>query len=104
MHVAARGEVVAVIGAMAPARTTLCRAISGVHRTPAGSISFDDKPLFEILCASSCRIGHRACAEGRHVFAPFRWRTIFLVGAWSVKRSATPDGSQIEWTYDAFPI
>ena len=103
MHVR-RGEVVAVIGANGAGKTTLLRAISRVQPVSAGSISFDDKPLLKFSAHHLARLGIAHVPEGRHVFAPLSVEDNLLVGAWSVKRSATPDGSQIEWTYDAFPI
>jgi len=93
-----------VIGANGAGKTTLLRAISGVQPVSAGSISFDDKPLLKFSAHHRAGLASRIVPEGRHVFAPLSVEDNLLVGAWSVKRSATPDGSQIEWTYDAFPI
>ncbi len=99
------GEVVTLVGSNGAGKTTTLRALSGLHRPAAGTISFngtriDATPAHEIV---SLGLGHSP--EGRHVFARMTIEENLLLGAFlrkSAKRSELD--ADLDRTYAMFPV
>ncbi len=67
LHVGA-GEVVALLGPNGAGKTTTLRAISGIVRPMAGSISIDGSDIAKLSPAARARLGIAHVPEGRGVF------------------------------------
>jgi branched-chain amino acid transport system ATP-binding protein len=67
LHVEA-GEVVALLGPNGAGKTTTLRAISGIVKPMAGTISFDGTDLARLHPAARARLGIAHVPEGRGVF------------------------------------
>jgi branched-chain amino acid transport system ATP-binding protein len=67
LHVDA-GEVVALLGPNGAGKTTTLRAISGIVRPMAGSISVDGNDIAKLSPASRAKLGIAHVPEGRGVF------------------------------------
>lgn len=63
------GEVVALLGANGAGKTTTLKAVSGLLRPSAGSISFAGTPLDRIPAAARARLGIAHVPEGRGIFS-----------------------------------
>ena len=62
------GEIVAIIGANGAGKTSLIRAIGGVLKPRAGSVSFEGREIAGLGSHVVCDLGIGQVAEGRQVF------------------------------------
>jgi len=62
------GEVVAIVGANGAGKTSLIRAVAGILKPRAGSISFEGRPIAGLDSHVVCDLGIGQVAEGRQVF------------------------------------
>ena len=95
------GETVAVLGANGAGKSTMMRAIAGLHRPIAGSVLLEDretarKPAHEIAAS-----GLALVPEGRQVFPELTLIDNIRLGAWS--RGGTVGEDQIEALLVRFP-
>jgi len=63
-----RGEIVTLIGCNGAGKTTTLRAISGVVRPSAGSITYEGKPITRLAPHEIVRLGLVQAPEGRGIF------------------------------------
>jgi branched-chain amino acid transport system ATP-binding protein len=97
-----RGEVVTLIGSNGAGKTTTLRAIAGLNRPRAGSITFegeriDGRPAHEIVA-----LGVSQSPEGRHVFPRMTVRENLEMGAFT-RKGADLTGDY-ERVFALFPI
>lgn len=95
------GEMVAVLGANGAGKSTMLRAMSGLHRPISGSVLLNDtetaqKPAHEIAAAGMVLV-----PEGRQVFPELSLKDNILLGAWSRKTPVTDD--ELEALLKRFP-
>jgi branched-chain amino acid transport system ATP-binding protein len=64
----AAGEIVAIVGANGAGKSSLIRAIHGIHRTARGRVLFDGTDITGWASHRVCEIGIGHVAEGRQVF------------------------------------
>jgi branched-chain amino acid transport system ATP-binding protein len=64
-----QGEVVAILGANGAGKSTTLRAVSGLVRPRAGSITFEGRRLDRMRPFEIARLGIIHCPEGRRLFA-----------------------------------
>jgi branched-chain amino acid transport system ATP-binding protein len=76
------GEIVTVLGANGVGKTTLNRAISGLIRADAGSISFDGRPIKGLKPAAIVAEGLIHVPEGRKVFPNMSVRENLELGSY----------------------
>jgi branched-chain amino acid transport system ATP-binding protein len=62
------GEVVAIVGANGAGKTSLIRAVAGILKPRAGSITFEGRPIAGLDSHVVCDLGIGQVAEGRQVF------------------------------------
>ena len=67
LHIDA-GEIVAIVGANGAGKSSLIRAIHGIHRPSRGQIMFDGKDITGRPSHRVCDLGIGQVAEGRQVF------------------------------------
>jgi branched-chain amino acid transport system ATP-binding protein len=76
------GEIVCLIGSNGAGKTTLLRALSGVAKATAGTISFTDQNLQGLPAQEIVRRGIAHVPEGRRLFAGMTVRENLLMGAY----------------------
>ncbi len=95
------GEMVAVLGANGAGKSTMLRAMSGLHRPIEGSVLLNNeetahKPAHEIVAA-----GMMLVPEGRQVFPELSLRDNIELGAWT--RNDPVSGAELDALLDRFP-
>ncbi len=80
MH-AARSEIVAIVGANGAGKTSLIRAIAGMHKPTSGRILFKDIDITGWSSDRVCDLGLGQVAEGRQVFPTMTVRENLFMGA-----------------------
>jgi branched-chain amino acid transport system ATP-binding protein len=99
---APRGEIVAIVGANGAGKTSLIRAIAGMHRPSAGRILFKDVDITGWSSDRVCDLGLGQVAEGRQVFPTLSVRDNLLMGA-MVPRARARRAANLERMYAMFP-
>ncbi len=94
------GEAVAVLGPNGAGKTTLARAITGVVRPRAGSITFDGARLDRLSPKAIVRAGVVGVPEGRRIFPGLTVLDNLRVGAITRGRQAAAD---VDWALGLFP-
>ena len=94
------GETVAVLGPNGAGKTTLVRAITGVARPRAGSITFDGCRLDRLSPKAIVRAGVVGVPQGRRVFPGLTVLENLRVGAYTRGRQAAAD---VDWALGLFP-
>ena len=96
----AEGEAVAVLGPNGAGKTTLARAITGVVRPWAGSITFGEHPLDRLSPKKIVRAGVAGIPAGRRIFSGLTVLDNLRVGALTRGRQAAAD---VDWALGLFP-
>jgi branched-chain amino acid transport system ATP-binding protein len=78
--VAAR-SLTAIIGANGAGKTSLIRAIAGIHRPARGTVRFEDRDITGLASHRICDLGIGQVAEGRQVFPSMTVRENLEMGA-----------------------
>ena len=96
-----RGELVALIGANGAGKTTLLRALSGLIKPSAGSVSLFGREIGRESADARVRAGLSQVLEGRQVFGPLSVQDNLLLGSYT-----RPERRQqrLEEMYALFPI
>src|SRR5207248_2992231 len=94
------GEVVAVLGPNGAGKTTLARAITGVVRPQAGTITFDGQRLDRLSPKAIVRAGVTGVPQGRRIFPGLTVLDNLRVGASTRGRQAASD---VDWALGLFP-
>ena len=95
-----QGETVAIIGANGAGKTTLMRAISGVLKTGAESVTHQGTPIGDLPADEIMARGVAMVPEGRRLFPSLSVEENLLVGTYGRKG----DTWTLETVYDLFPI
>lgn len=93
-------EVVAVLGPNGAGKTTLARAVTGVVRPRAGSITFDGQRLDRLSTKAIVKAGVAGVPQGRRIFPGLTVLDNLRVGAHTRGRQAASD---VDWALDLFP-
>jgi len=96
----ADGEAVAVLGPNGAGKTSLARAITGVVRPRAGTITFDGHRLDGLSPKAIVRAGVTGVPEGRRIFPGLTVLENLRVGAFTRGRKAADD---VDWALGLFP-
>lgn len=94
------GKVVAVLGPSGAGKTTLARAVTGVVRPRAGSITFDGRRLDRLSPKAIAKAGVAGVPQGRRVFPGLTVLDNLRVGAHVRGRQAVSD---VDWALGLFP-
>jgi branched-chain amino acid transport system ATP-binding protein len=97
------GEIVALLGANGAGKTTTLKAISGLVRATAGSITFEGNSLVGRKASDIARLGVVHVPEGRHVLRGLSVRENLELGAFTVTDSAIRR-ERLERAFGLFPI
>jgi branched-chain amino acid transport system ATP-binding protein len=93
-------EAVAVLGPNGAGKTTLVRAVTGLVRPRAGSITFDGHRLDRMRPSAIVRTGVVQVPEGRRIFSRLTVLDNLRAGAHTRGRRARED---VEWAMSLFP-
>ncbi len=95
------GEMVAVLGANGAGKSTMLRAITGLHRPIGGSVLLDDVQMKDREAHQVAGAGLALVPEGRQVFPELTVRENILLGAYR-RKDVEPD-KEIEALLERFP-
>jgi branched-chain amino acid transport system ATP-binding protein len=93
-------ETVAVLGPNGAGKSTLAKAITGIVRPRAGSITFDGVRIDRLSPKAIVRAGVVGVPQGRRIFAGLTVLDNLRVGAFTRGRQAAAD---VDWALDLFP-
>lgn len=85
------GEMVAVLGANGAGKSTMLRAICGLHRPIGGSVSLFDQEISKWSAHEIVAQGMMMVPEGRQVFPDMSLRDNILLGSWTRKDAVTDE-------------
>uniref|UniRef100_UPI000D397DB2 ABC transporter ATP-binding protein n=1 Tax=unclassified Variovorax TaxID=663243 RepID=UPI000D397DB2 len=96
-----QGELVALVGANGAGKTTLLRAVSGLIRAGAGSVTLFGREIGRDSADARVRAGLSQVLEGRQVFGPMSVQDNLLLGGYT-----RPAGRQARLAemYALFPV
>jgi branched-chain amino acid transport system ATP-binding protein len=101
LHIDA-GEIVAIVGANGAGKSSLIRAIHGIHRPSRGQIVFDGMNIAGWPSHRVCEAGIGHVAEGRQVFPNLTVLENLEMGA-APKHARTREKQSLEHVYSLFP-
>lgn len=104
IHVSS-GEIVTIIGANGAGKTTLLKTISGLIKSRAGEIMFENKNITRTAPEHIVFSGCSLVPEGRQVFAPMTVRENLLLGGYvQYKREKKNEvDSDLQRVFELFP-
>jgi branched-chain amino acid transport system ATP-binding protein len=96
-----QGELVALVGANGAGKTTLLRAVSGLIKASAGSVTLFGREVGRDSADARVRAGLSQVLEGRQVFGPMSVQDNLLLGGYT-----RPEGRQrrLAEMYALFPV
>jgi len=99
----AAGELVAVVGPNGAGKTTLIETIAGIHRSSAGTMTFEGRDLTALAPHRYCDAGIAIVPEGRRLFTTMTVRENLELG--SYRRAAKPlRAASIDKACTMFPV
>lgn len=96
----ADGEVLAVLGPNGSGKTTLARALTGVLRPRAGTITLDGRRLDKLSPKRIVKAGLAGAPQGRRIFSGLTVLDNLRVGAHTRGRKGASD---VDWAFGLFP-
>ena len=101
LHIDA-GEIVAIVGGNGAGKSSLIRAIHGIHKPARGQIVFDGKDITGWPSHRVCEVGIGHVAEGRQVFPNLTVLENLEMGA-APKHARAQEKKSLEHVYALFP-
>lgn len=95
------GEMVAVLGANGAGKSTMMRALSGLHRPVSGAVLLDLAQIQDLPASKIAQAGLSLVPEGRQVFALMSVRDNILMGAYT--RTDLDSAAEVEALLTRFP-
>jgi branched-chain amino acid transport system ATP-binding protein len=99
LHVAP-GETVAVLGANGAGKSSIVRALTGLARPSAGSITFQGRDITRLSSDQRAAAGMALVPEGRRVFGDMTVTENLLMGGYLAPRTIA---QTMEAMFDLFP-
>jgi len=97
------GEIVALIGANGAGKTTFLKTVSGLIKTSAGSIFFQEQKITNLAPEKIVNMGISHIPEGRMVFAQRSVQTNLEMGAFG-RKDKKAVRQDIDKYYEMFPV
>ena len=97
------GEIVSLIGANGAGKSTVLKAISGLHRPKSGEILFNDRPIHKDTTRKIVQLGISQVPEGRHVFKGMTVIENLEMGAF-LRKDKNEIQKDLKMVFDRFPI
>ena len=95
-------EIVAIVGANGAGKTSLIRAIAGMHRPARGAIAFEGRSILGEPTHRICDLGIGQVPEGRQIFSGMTVRENLEMGA-AIPRARARLGRNLERVNALFP-
>ncbi|HLJ21521.1 MAG TPA: ABC transporter ATP-binding protein [Stellaceae bacterium] len=99
---AGEGEIVAIVGANGAGKTSLIRAITGMHRPARGAIAFEGRSILGEPTHRICDLGIGQVPEGRQIFGGMSLRENLEMGA-VIHRARARLRENLERVFALFP-
>lgn len=84
--------IVSVLGSNGVGKTTLMRAIGGIYKSSAGSISFQGRDITNLPSQTIVKHGLCQAPEGRQIFSNMTVHENLILGGYHRSRSELVDG------------
>lgn len=97
------GEIVSLIGANGAGKSTVLKAISGLHRPKSGEILFKDQPIQKESTRKIVQLGISQVPEGRHVFKGMTVMENLEMGAF-LRKDKDEIQKDLKMVFDRFPV
>ncbi len=97
------GEIVSLIGANGAGKSTVLKAISGLHRPKSGEIMFKDQPIQKESTRKIVQLGISQVPEGRHVFKGMTVMENLEMGAF-LRKDKSEIQKDLKMVFDRFPV
>jgi len=97
------GEIVSLIGANGAGKSTVLKAISGLHRAKSGEIIFKDRPIQKESTRKIVQLGISQVPEGRHVFKGMTVMENLEMGAF-LRKDKSEIQKDLKMVFDRFPV
>jgi len=96
------GEIVAIVGANGAGKTTTLKAVSGLVKPTAGTITFDGRRADGVRPSELVSRGLLHVPEGRALFGPLSVEENLRMGGWT--RGRNPLDEPLREVFELFPI
>nr|WP_251006160.1 ABC transporter ATP-binding protein [Carnobacterium sp. ISL-102] len=97
------GEIVSLIGANGAGKSTVLKAISGLHRPKSGEIIFKGQPIQKESTRKIVQLGISQVPEGRHVFKGMTVMENLEMGAF-LRKDKNDIQKDLKMVFDRFPV
>lgn len=97
------GEIVSLIGANGAGKSTVLKAISGLHRPKSGEILFNDRQIQKDSTRKIVQLGISQVPEGRHVFKGMTVMENLEMGAF-LRKDKSEIQKDLKMVFDRFPV
>lgn len=97
------GEIVSLIGANGAGKSTILKAITGLHRSSQGEILFKNQAIQKATTKKIVEAGISLVPEGRHVFSGMTVLENLELGAY-LRKDKAEIKKDLEHIYDRFPV
>ncbi|MGX7395004.1 ABC transporter ATP-binding protein [Carnobacterium mobile] len=97
------GEIVSLIGANGAGKSTILKAISGLHRPTSGEILYKGQPIQKETTKKIVELGISQVPEGRHVFGGMSVLENLEMGAY-LRKDKSEIQKDLAMVFDRFPV
>lgn len=97
------GEIVSLIGANGAGKSTILKAISGLHRPTSGEILYKNQPIQKETTKKIVELGISQVPEGRHVFGGMSVLENLEMGAY-LRKDKSEIQKDLAMVFDRFPV
>ena len=97
------GEIISLIGANGAGKSTILKALSGLHRPTSGEILYKGQPIQKETTKKIVELGISQVPEGRHVFGGMSVLENLEMGAY-LRKDKSEIQKDLKMVFDRFPV
>ena len=98
-----KGSIVALVGGNGNGKSTTLRAIAGLNKADAGSVSFNGADIAQVPAHRRVGLGLSLVPEGRRIFSRLTVERNLELGAYT-RKDSNEIAESIDYMYELFPI